>query len=558
MIDSNTPSRYFHATVLVALAVKLWLVGAHHVVAAYAPHDDVLFISQANSILSGEWLGVLNQLTLIKGPFYPLFMVLSYYLSVPLLLAQQLLATAASYLLIRAVYPLVQRKWLLAVLFIFLLFNPFSYNYPAVGRILRLGIYPSLGLLSFSCIAGLWIRLRLESKTAALWAVGAGIVLFGFWNTREESIWIVPSLLLMIAGALWQIRQRHDGRLLALVLLALPGVLLFAGNSWLKTVNERHYGIPATIELETPEFKSAYGGLLRIKSDKWQQYYPVVQDVRQKGYAVSPALKEIEPYLEGEVGRKWQELCGCPDIPAAFFIWAFRDSVAAAGYYDDGPRTLDYYRRIGDEIDAACDAGTLDCRPRITSLVPTWHREYNHLFLPTYFDIVHRIVSFRDFSASSSKVMSKGSTETMLIYQTVTRDQLQPSRRDLIDMTPAYHARLDREKERVLGDIGKLYMAVVTPLFVLSLIVFLWRAGRGLKRRSLSIYTVVGGAALAGVLSLAFILTLLFITSYSEIERAMHSAYPMTLVFICAMALELFSGSSPNRSSDQPQWRDQP
>src|ERR1044072_4763900 len=39
-------------------------------------HDDGHFMQQAKKILDGQWLGPYDQLTLIKGPGYPIFLAL--------------------------------------------------------------------------------------------------------------------------------------------------------------------------------------------------------------------------------------------------------------------------------------------------------------------------------------------------------------------------------------------------------------------------------------------------------------------------------------------------
>lgn len=540
--------RFFVFFSVAMLVGKLWLVNAHSLMATITPHDDLLFITQAHNILSGQWLGDYNQLTLIKGQFYPLFIAFSYYLNIPLLSAQQLLYAFASFVAVWAVYPLVRQKWLLFLLFILLLLNPFSFNYPAIGRVLRLGIYMSLGLLVFSCILGLYVRSRHSWRNAIVWSIGAGISLSAFWNTREESIWIVPSLLLLLLPAFFDLRRLPRSRAVILAgLYVLPLLMLLGANYTLKTINRNHYGVFATIELETPEFKSAYGGLLRIKSDRWRQFYPAVKDVRDSAYTVSPAFREVRPFLDGPVGRKWQDLCGCTDIPAAFFIWAFRDSVAAAGYYKDGPTTLQFYQRMGSEIDQACAEGRLDCRPRISSLVPPWYREYNLLLIPTYFSVLKQIVSFREFSAAIEGMMSRGRRGIMFMYEIVTREKLLPSRRDVLQGYPNYHRHLNREKIRILSDIGTGYLKMIPSLFLLALATFLFTAGRSVIKREFPFFTMVSGAALTGILSIAFILTLLTITSYSEIERAMHSAYPMVLLFIVASVLDAVTRLFPRK-----------
>ncbi|MCI5222373.1 MAG: hypothetical protein D3924_06815 [Candidatus Electrothrix sp. AR4] len=110
---------------------------------------------------------------MIKGPFYPLFIVLTYWLNIPLLSAQQTLYWFASIVAVWAIYPAVRWKCLLPLLFLFLFFNPFSYNYPWVGRVYRLGIYPSLGMLTFSYIAGLSVRFSTSWKTGLVGRSGS-------------------------------------------------------------------------------------------------------------------------------------------------------------------------------------------------------------------------------------------------------------------------------------------------------------------------------------------------------------------------------------------------
>ncbi|MCI5137794.1 MAG: hypothetical protein D3922_05125, partial [Candidatus Electrothrix sp. AR1] len=269
---------------LLLILIKLWLVGAHQLMATTSPHDDLLFIRQAYSLLSGKWLGEYNQLTLIKGPFYPIFIVCCYCLNISLLTAQQLLYAFASFVTVRAFSPLVQRKWLLVVLFAFVLFNPFSYNYPAVGRAFRLGIYSSLGLLVLSCATGLVIRSKrhLSVKKLFFWSAGTGLFLSAFWNTREESVWLLPSLLLLLIPAVFSLLSLSRSKKMMLAgLYVLPVLMLLCTNYTLKKINQHYYGIASTIELETPQFKAAYGGLLRIKFDKWRQFFPIVKDVRE-------------------------------------------------------------------------------------------------------------------------------------------------------------------------------------------------------------------------------------------------------------------------------------
>jgi hypothetical protein len=389
-------------------------------------------------------------------------------------------------------------------------------------------------------------------RTVAGWAVLTGLALAAFWHTREESIWIIPSLLLLFLVVIYNNRSLAISKQIGLVVVFFLPVLIWAGATFtLRTLNFTHYGINATIELETPEFESAYGGLLRIKSDKWRQYYPVVKDVREQAYRVSPTFREIEPYLEGEQGKKWINLAQTYDIPAGFFIWAFRDAVAYAGYYKNGPHTMEFYQKMGHEIDVACDEGKLDCRPRITSLVPTWHSEYNKLFFPTFFSVFKRIILFQDFSADIRGIMSKGSSELMQLYDVVTREKLRTSRKDILKGYPSYHTHLNREKIRILSDIGLFYQAVVPVLFVASCMLLLLFLLIPSMRRRISCYLLFSLSFIGGLCSITFILTLVVITSYASINRAMHVSYPLVLLTIVSMVLAGYEYFRPVEGEDK-------
>ena len=88
---------------------------------------------------------------------------------------------------------------------------------------------------------------------------------------------------------------------------------------------------------------------------------------------------------------------------------------------------------------------------------------------------------------------------------------------------------------------------MIPVLFLPALMIFLFTAGKSVIKREVAFFTVASGAALTGILSIAFILTLLTITSYSEIERAMHSAYPMVLLFIVAAVLDAVTRMFPHK-----------
>lgn len=541
-VTRDISTKAFWLTCLLLFCLKLWLTRAYHVVATVTPHDDLLFIRHAHAILSGGWLGDYNQLTLIKEPFYPIFIALCNWLSLPLLASQQLLQALSCWVVIVAIRPVVEKKYLLLAAYAVLLCNPGSFSYPAVGRIFQLAIYPPLATMVLGCLIGMAIRSTefFNFKKVLPWSIGLGVALSLFWITRDESIFIAPSIAVVLLFALVTAAmagKKQFGRIL--LLCVLPFVFLQGTILVLQQINMMKYGVPDVIELTSDEFKSAYGGLLRIKSPEERQFFPVVRDARQKAYAVSPTFREVEKHLEGRIGEGWQSLSGNNDIPAAFFIWAFRDAVAAAGYHTSGTAALQFYRQMGAEIDAACDAGQLDCRKRFTSLVPTWHMEFNKLILPTMHAVLKKTVVFEGFNASAAPFSSTAPAEIIDLFGVVTGETILQGRFAPLPESARFLTHLNKEKTRILGQIGWVYQNIVPYLSVIAILVFLRNLWCGIRRKSLAPMTVFSISTLAGVLSITAVMTLLTITSYSEIGRVMTVSYPILLLFIISVFLDL-------------------
>lgn len=531
---------YFAIGLILATYLKIWLSDVYLLRAIYAPHDDLHFVTLASHILNGNWLGSYDeytQYTLMKGFFYPLWIALSNFFGVPLLTGQHLLYSAASFLFVASLSPLVKHKGWLFIIFLFLIFNPFTL---IVDRVFRLGIYPALTIFVIASAFGMYTRVFIENSKPLLWAIGLGLSLSAFWHTREEAIWIIPSLLVLFSFTLlraWSEKNRNIKYILALYLVPVLIPVFFTLS--LATMNWHKYGVFTTLEIHSSEFESAYSGLLRIKTDKWLRYYPVLKEAREKAYAVSPAFAELKPFIEGKSGKKWQGRR--PDIPAAFFIWVFRDAVQQAGYYNNYEtgdrssviRTFEFYQRMGNELQQACTDGRLECASLISPFIPQWNYEYTKLIIPTYFEILKTLVSFDDFKYDRKDLYSNGTFRSLALFSTVTNEILQPDRGRLVEVRPEFYNRTVAVKKVVVKSIWKIFYVYFVPVFFLVfLFLVLARSVYEIVTRKYHSATVLGLTALAAIFSNTVILTLVRITSFNGIDRAMSPAYPVLIIFI--------------------------
>jgi hypothetical protein len=365
-------------TFLALAAMKLALVAVIPVQAwTHASYDDALFVRSAVQLSAGHWLGPYDQLTLVKGPMYPMFISLCHTIGLPLKLGEHLVYTIFCLVLIRALRPLVARPPVLLVLFTVVLFDP-VWMINEAYRTTRAYFYAGLTGLVLACALAVALRRHLPLRWTYLWAVGLGLSLSCFWLTREEGIWVVPSLLLLFAWAGWTVLRHHPQPVRWFLACLVPAAILLAGYSTVCVINGVKYGVYNVSEFKNAEFLAAYGALGRIKPAEWQRQVPIPKEVRMRAYAVSPAFRELRPVIEGPLGQAFarysaeaapdQDLKG--EIGGGHMLWVIREAAAQAGHAKSGTEARQFYARLAGEIDDACDRGDLAAGPRRDSLIP--------------------------------------------------------------------------------------------------------------------------------------------------------------------------------------------
>ncbi len=377
MMSSRTKQRLFWIVVVMSVVFKLWLTSNIRIAADYAPHDAGNFLDHARALVVGHWFGAYNDFTLIKQPFYPIFLAFVEQSGLPLTVAVILLDALAAVTACLAVRPLWRSPVGRSVLFVVLFFNPYSYDMWSWMSD-RSQANPALALLTVACAIAVYVRRDAPLAASLRWLVALGFAFTAFWLNREDALWIAPCLIVIFAAyAYWVFTRRRPEFTVRLVSCAIPVAMCVAAVGAVMLINHHLYGWAVTNEQQAPELVSAYSSLVRIDVPK-ERYIPVPRAAREIAYGVSAAARELQPSLEGENGQDWinntcagmQELCSTHDIGGGWFIWALRDAVQNAGHYDSGTHARLFYLQLAHEIDAACDAGQIKCRRKNASVFP--------------------------------------------------------------------------------------------------------------------------------------------------------------------------------------------
>lgn len=513
-------------------------------------HDDALYVRLATRLASGLWLGGFGNKTLAKGPGYPLWIALNYMLGLPLLLAQQLLYICAGLVLILALRRWVKKDVLLVGLYALFLFNPMTFN-DQMTRVLREGIYPTLAVLVLAGGAGIFLRYRDKLSRLVLWSVGLGMALSWFWLTREEGVWLLPGLLLLIAGTIYYIYRGYGLSrefLKRSLVCFLPFIILFFFINAVSLINKIMYGSYTVVEFKSDPFLSAYGALSRVKHPHWHRYVPVPREVRNQIYQVSPAFRELKPYLEGDLGKGWAihagNLVPQGELAAGWFMWAFRDAVALAGHYQSAADADAYYRRLAQEINAACEQGRLACGPERKTMAPPFRFEYLGLTAATFPVALDKVITFYAFSANPLK--SSGDAPSLELFRRMSHSQIAPtdSGKDSQTGNPPLRElvllqRVDDLKTRVLNFIGSLYQYTMPWLFYLALVLYLINGIRIVYGKGAMLF-LINSSVLISFASRLSLLSYLDVTSFKCIDSTVYlaPAFPLLLIFVALSIID--------------------
>ena len=537
--------------VLAALvAVKLWLVAGQTLSArGPAAYDDALFMRLAGSLAHGHWLGRYDQLTLAKGPFYPMWIAASFALGVPLLLGQHLLYAFACAVFVSALAPALRARVLQVFLFSVLLFNPCSYADGAMTRILREGVYPGLSLLVLGTAAGLVLRLGRPRWVCAAWGLALGASLAGFWLCREERVWIAPALFLSVAGLAVLERPVPWRRLAGTLAFSLTLFAVVVGGVQAKNLDR--YGAFVVTEFTEGPFPEGYAALARVRHAVFRSRVPLPAEARARIYAASPSFAELRPFLEGALCRHWTSVsCRaagiCDEIAGGWMVWALRDAAALAGHSGDAARPADYWRAVAREVNTGCDAGRLDC----AAIQPTFLPQLRPAYLPIIAASIARAllaaVTFEGVSTHPST--SIGDEHLLAGFHDLSRTRLSPTGLEG-QGSLALQGRLDARKLAVLEWILGFYQRLVPILGGAAVVALAVGIVCAFRRRRPTPLLVVTFALLVGAVTRLVLVALVDATSFNAINPLYLSpAYPL-LLGVVALAVPAAIGERGLRDS---------
>jgi hypothetical protein len=368
------PPKWLTYFYVISLGLAYVIVTVHTPIALYPgrPHDDGLYMRLGRSLAEGRWLGGFNQFTLMKGPGYPAFLAVANWLGISVSMAHALFHCFAITFFVAICQRFIKSYLISGVFLILLLWHPISLS-GYLLRVLREEIYYGQTLLVLGTM--LWILFGpLEARRRLLWAGVAGAVLGWFWLTREEGLWILPGLVLLLLVAGLHAFRQHRVRELVVPMLVVAGVF-GATQLGFSSVNRLVYGKFVGVDVKEGNFRRALGAIDSVRSGGTKPFVSITHAAMQRVYMVSPAFASLASYFDGP-GKGWESWgcqfhpSACGEVGSGWFMWALRDAAAVTGHYASPAEASAFFGQIADEISVACQRGALECRPQLILEMP--------------------------------------------------------------------------------------------------------------------------------------------------------------------------------------------
>lgn len=367
LIDSKNNLLHTWECVLVCITVFLYLKLRSFVpldVMSTAGYDDAWFMHAASQLLQFKWFGAYDHATLIKGPMYPFFLVLTSISGISLQTTTAIFHLIAACLLIYTLSPYIKSFFVKYLFFILTLFIQFP-----IQRVIRDEFSLSILIIVISLSVLVFLEERINKKK--ILASFLGLLLSVFVLTREDGfISFAPPLIFLYVLSILLLPSKIKERTVSLIIVF---AIVFTSINAYKLVNFFEYRSYVGVELLDKDYQNALNAIYRVREGPSQKYVEVTNTNLDAIYKISPTLNELSPFINNAAWKAYGcsiDSSTCGQTGTGYFMWSLREAVSRSGYYSNPSNAKIIYRKISSEINEACKVKKIRCEDSFLSKIP--------------------------------------------------------------------------------------------------------------------------------------------------------------------------------------------
>lgn len=500
--------------------------------------DDRLMVMDAQYISRLQWLGEYNQYVLTKGIGFPVFLAVLYRLHIPYIPGVTLFYAVACVCMVLSLRPLISKTWIAVLFYLLLLFSPAMFELQIVQRVYRNSLTPGQVLLLFAGFFGMYLRYKESLKHYLWWCLLTCFAFPFFWMTREDSIWILPFLIVyLIIITILLIRDKKSilkNRIIKFGMTVLPLFALLSLQQIVGLTNLFCYDAKIVNELNEGSFSDALKAIYAADVvDELPQYVTVSLEKLEKLYEHSPTLKSIQPQLE-EMRAFWASADRHPEdneIEDGQFFWYLRDAAAGAGHHKSLITAENFYRNIAEELNDAYEQGRIKRGITMPSaLMSPIRNEYLAELPNAIMRGITYTITYENISAEAYNSISDGAAG-LALFEHISRGGI---------LTPETDSEIRVNwKNRISGInyVVKGYQFFAIPMALLAAISFLTMLALSVSKKRFRTELIFNELLLVTAVLLSY-LVLIAGLSYSDISAFQSivpsyaaGTYPLILLF---------------------------
>lgn len=339
--------------------------------------DDILMLDLTDNILNFNYMGSYNELTLIKGYGYPIFVSLLNTLHIPYILGFNMLFISAALYFSNSLKNIKFNSWMRLIVFIFLLFNPIMVSKELMLLFYRNGFNIILTIIFFSSLLNIYYKTNVKNY------IFVGLSYFFLIITREDFIWLLPALILILIFTKDTLLKKFIVPFIVVFLLIIISLLNYI-NYGAFTFNEMHFS----------QFSDTYSLISKTNNPERS-----LVDLRESVYQASLYSESFSPIYDKLVEYN---LFDDDAYQPSYVFWGIRQAAGDLGYFESYQKSSELFKNIELELLEAEEFGNITFDKGLSLVVASTVDPLDlNQGIELFFEGGYNIVTFADVEISN-------------------------------------------------------------------------------------------------------------------------------------------------------------